>query len=138
MISTYIYDILNMSRKLAYNKKGYIWWAIKCIPFMDVHLKTQSCEIRCFYYLNSKVITIKNNSRIIINWDNSLFVITPPPFFFKKGKASDISNVSINIISNICSNINIVFKYFITNNQAILSLLINYLRLKINMLFYIR
>ena len=39
------------------------------------HLKSTVVEIRCFYYLNSKVITTKNNSKIIINRENSLFVI---------------------------------------------------------------
>ena len=44
-----------------------------------------------FYYLNSKVITIKNNSRIIINRANSLFVIINHHLSYKKkGKASDI------------------------------------------------
>jgi len=32
-------------------KKGYIWLPrIKCVP-NGVHLKSQGCEIRCFYYL---------------------------------------------------------------------------------------
>ena len=48
-------------------KKDTFDWGIKCNPFMGTHLKSHSCEIRCFYYLNSKVITTKNNSRIIIN-----------------------------------------------------------------------
>ena len=57
-----------MSRKLAYNKKD-TFDSLKSdvIPYLDEHLKSTIVEIRCFYYLNSKVITIKNNSRIIIN-----------------------------------------------------------------------
>ena len=59
---------MNVSRKLEYNKKRiHLIAEIKCIPNIRLHLKSHSCEIRCFYYLNSKVITIKNNSRIIIN-----------------------------------------------------------------------
>ena len=79
--------MMYLSRKLAYNKKGYIWFASQMHSLMDVHLKSHCCEIRCFYYLNSKVITTKNNSRIIINRDNSLFVIINHHLSFsRKGK----------------------------------------------------
>jgi hypothetical protein len=55
---------------------------------VGVHLKSTVVEIRCFYYLNSKVITMKNNSNITINRDISLLVITSPPFILivQKGK----------------------------------------------------
>ena len=58
----------------------------------EEHLKSLSCEIRCFYYLNNNVIITKNNSNIMIYKDFSLFVIVSPPFLLKnkKGKASDI------------------------------------------------
>ena len=39
---------------------------IRCYPLEGLHLKSTVVEIRCFYYLNSNIITIKNNSRIII------------------------------------------------------------------------
>ncbi len=62
---------------------------IRCYP-LGVHLKSTIVEIRCFYYLNSKIITMKNNSRIIINRDISLFVINATIFFYhlinRKGK----------------------------------------------------
>ena len=67
--------------KIAYNKKDTFDWWNQMLSLCGVHLKSLSCEVRCFYYLNSKVITIKNNSRIIINRDNSLFVINLTPFF---------------------------------------------------------
>jgi len=57
------------------------------------HLKSLSCEIRCFYYLYNNVIITKNNSNIMMYKDNSLLLILSPPFFsYKKlkGKASDI------------------------------------------------
>ena len=56
-----------MSRKLAYNKKDTFDCANQMHSLIGLHLKSTVVEIRCFYYLNSKVITIKNNSRIIIN-----------------------------------------------------------------------
>ena len=81
------YDILNMSRKLAYNKKDtFESCGSNAFP-LGQHLKSTVVEIRCFYYLNSKVITTKNNSRIIINLDNSLFVIINHHLSFtRKGK----------------------------------------------------
>ena len=58
------------------------------------HLKSPSCEIRCFCYFRSKIITTKNRSNIIINRENSLFVINTTTFLLsfdkQKGKASDI------------------------------------------------
>jgi len=44
------------------------------------------CEIRCFYYLYSKVITMKNNSSIIINRDTSLFVTMTTTFLLSFDK----------------------------------------------------
>ena len=71
-------------------------WESNAFPVGE-HLKSPSCEIRCFFYLNSKVITIKNNSRIIIKKDNSLLVIINHRLSliqrYLKGKASDLSKV---------------------------------------------
>ena len=54
---------------------------------IGLHLKSTVVEIRCFYYLNSKVITTKNNSRLIINREISLFVIINHHLSFsRKGK----------------------------------------------------
>ena len=58
---------------------------IRCLPY-GLHLKSTIVEIRCFYYLNSNVITIKNNSRIIINWEISLFVIITTTFLLSFDK----------------------------------------------------
>ena len=73
--------------------------------FWEKHLKpVKKTEIRCFYYLYNKVITIKNNSKIIINKGISLLLITNHHLSFigneKKGKASDFSNVSYTMIIN--------------------------------------
>ena len=65
-----------MQGNIAYNKKRIRLIArIRRNPFIWVHLKSTVVEIRCFYYLNSKVITTKNNSKIIMNREVSLFVI---------------------------------------------------------------
>ena len=53
---------------------------IKCNPLWIQHLKSHSCEIRCFCYFRSKIITTKNRSNIIINRENSLFVINITTF----------------------------------------------------------
>jgi len=47
------------------------------VSHLVAHLKSLA-EIRCFYYLYSKVITMKNNSSITINCDNSRLVIISP------------------------------------------------------------
>ena len=65
-----------MSRNLHIIKKDDLIVDNQIHSIKDKHLN----EISCFYYLNNNVVTIKNNSRIIINRENSLSVIKPPPF----------------------------------------------------------
>ena len=89
----FIYDIMYVSRKLAYTKKD----TLDCdesdvIPYLGSS-EINYVEIRCFFYLKNiiyKSINIIINRRSITkNRDFSLLVTIPPPFFIE-GKTSDI------------------------------------------------
>lgn len=70
------------------------------------HLKSQSCEIKCFCYFRSKIITTKNGSNIIINRANSLFVIN--------------IKCPITTLANILNKKNGISPFVLYNNIAIL------------------
>ena len=62
-------------KETSYNKKEDMFdYQESDVSHLVAHLKSLA-EIRCLYYLNSKVITMKNNSSIIINCDSSRLVI---------------------------------------------------------------
>lgn len=91
-------------KETSYNKKRiHLIVVIRCFPiFDDKHPSSTKVEIRCYFY--NKIINItKNKSNITTNaW---FFVIDITTLLFNlnfiEGKATDISNVSELIVTDI-------------------------------------
>ena len=90
-------------RNLHTIKKDTFDCCNQMFPEFLVASEINSVEIRCFYYFNSNIITMRNNSNIITNWEVSLFVINITTFLLSndkwKGKHLIKTNVSKNSIA---------------------------------------